>query len=127
MFTQEMECQYCSQTRELVQELGPLNDKITVEVLDYITRRGKRKRIRHRQNSRLSHNWQKRLRRKNLRDTLRLRTANPNRGNHQRLKRPNRPIRKNQNSPKRSKKPSSNQSIRNPNMPPLPSRRSSGT
>ena len=36
MFTQEIECQFCSQTRELVQELGPLNDKIMVQILDYV-------------------------------------------------------------------------------------------
>ena len=36
MFTQEIECQFCSQTRELVQELAPLNDKIMVQVLDYV-------------------------------------------------------------------------------------------
>ena len=33
MFTQEIECQYCSQTRQLVQELPALNDKITVKFL----------------------------------------------------------------------------------------------
>jgi alkyl hydroperoxide reductase subunit AhpF len=36
MFTQEIECQYCSQTRVLVQELPPLSDKITLEVLDFV-------------------------------------------------------------------------------------------
>ena len=36
MFTQEIECQYCSQTRALVQELPPLNSKITLEVLDFV-------------------------------------------------------------------------------------------
>ena len=36
MFTQEIECQYCEQTRTLVQELPPLNDKITVQVLDFV-------------------------------------------------------------------------------------------
>jgi len=36
MFTQEIECQFCSQTRELVQELPPLTDKITVQVLDFV-------------------------------------------------------------------------------------------
>jgi len=36
MFTQEFECQYCSQTRELVQELAPLNDKIMVQILDFV-------------------------------------------------------------------------------------------
>jgi glutaredoxin-like protein len=36
MFTQEIECQYCSQTRSLVQELPPLSDKITLEVFDFV-------------------------------------------------------------------------------------------
>lgn len=36
MFTQEFECQYCAQTRMLVQELAPLNDKITIQVLDFV-------------------------------------------------------------------------------------------
>jgi glutaredoxin-like protein len=43
MFTQEIECQYCSQTRELVQELAPLSDKITVEVLDFVADAAKAK------------------------------------------------------------------------------------
>jgi len=36
MFTQEIECRFCSDTRELVQELATLNDKITVEVYDFV-------------------------------------------------------------------------------------------
>ena len=36
MFTQEVECQYCSQTRTLVQELAPLNEKINVQILDFV-------------------------------------------------------------------------------------------
>jgi glutaredoxin-like protein len=36
MFTQEVECRFCSDTRQLVQELAPLNDKITVEVYDFM-------------------------------------------------------------------------------------------
>ena len=36
MFTQEVECRFCSDTRELVQELAALNDKITVEVYDFV-------------------------------------------------------------------------------------------
>ena len=43
MFTQEIECQYCSQTRELVQELAPLDDRITVEVLDFVADSAKAK------------------------------------------------------------------------------------
>jgi glutaredoxin-like protein len=34
MFTQEIECRFCSDTRQLVQELATLNDKITVDVYD---------------------------------------------------------------------------------------------
>jgi len=36
MFTQEVECRFCSDTRELVQELATLNDKISVEVYDFV-------------------------------------------------------------------------------------------
>ncbi len=36
MFTQEMECQYCSETRELVEEVAGLSDKISLEIYDQI-------------------------------------------------------------------------------------------
>jgi glutaredoxin-like protein len=36
MFTQEFECDYCTDARELTQELGSLSDKIKVEVLDLL-------------------------------------------------------------------------------------------
>jgi glutaredoxin-like protein len=36
LFTQEVECQYCSETRELVEEVGGLSDKISVEVYDFV-------------------------------------------------------------------------------------------
>ena len=36
VFTQEIECQYCTQARELAQDLASLNDKIKVEVLDLL-------------------------------------------------------------------------------------------
>lgn len=36
MFTQEFECDYCHDARELAQELGSLSDKIKVEVLDFV-------------------------------------------------------------------------------------------
>lgn len=36
MFTQEIECRYCSDTRKLAQELAPLSDKITTEVYDFM-------------------------------------------------------------------------------------------
>jgi glutaredoxin-like protein len=36
MFTQEMECEYCAQTKQLVLELAALNDKIQAEVHDFV-------------------------------------------------------------------------------------------
>jgi glutaredoxin-like protein len=36
VFTQEIECQLCKQTRELVQEVGGLSEKIKVEVYDFV-------------------------------------------------------------------------------------------
>jgi glutaredoxin-like protein len=36
MFTQEIECRFCSDTRQLVQELATLNEKITAEVYDFV-------------------------------------------------------------------------------------------
>lgn len=36
MFTQELECRYCSQTRALAQEIGGLSDKVTTEVYDFV-------------------------------------------------------------------------------------------
>jgi glutaredoxin-like protein len=36
MFTQELECRFCSDTRQLIQEFAALNDKITVEVYDFV-------------------------------------------------------------------------------------------
>jgi glutaredoxin-like protein len=36
MFTQELECRFCSDTRQLIQEFATLNDKITVEVYDFM-------------------------------------------------------------------------------------------
>lgn len=36
MFTQELECQFCRETRQLVQELASLNDKIEVEIHDFV-------------------------------------------------------------------------------------------
>jgi glutaredoxin-like protein len=36
MFTQELECRFCSDTRNLVQDLATLNDKITTEVHDFV-------------------------------------------------------------------------------------------
>jgi glutaredoxin-like protein len=35
LFTQEMECLYCKETRQLVEEVSALSDKITLEVYDF--------------------------------------------------------------------------------------------
>ena len=35
-FTQEMECQFCEQTHELLTEVAELSDKLTVEVYDFV-------------------------------------------------------------------------------------------
>lgn len=45
MFTQEVECQYCAQTRMLVQELPPLSDKITLEIHDFVADNAKAKEL----------------------------------------------------------------------------------
>src|SRR5512136_987724 len=37
MFTQEIECRFCSDTKQLVQELANLSDKIAVEVYDFVS------------------------------------------------------------------------------------------
>ena len=36
VFTQEIECQYCKETRELVEEVSSLSDKLSVEVYDLV-------------------------------------------------------------------------------------------
>ena len=36
MFTQEIECRFCSDTRKLAQEMATLSDKITSEVYDFM-------------------------------------------------------------------------------------------
>jgi glutaredoxin-like protein len=43
MFTQEIECKFCSDTRQLVQEIATLSDKITVEVYDFVVNADKAK------------------------------------------------------------------------------------
>lgn len=35
VFTQKMECQYCSETRQLAEEISELSDQITLEVHDF--------------------------------------------------------------------------------------------
>jgi len=36
MFTQELECQYCAQTRGLLEELAAMSDRLTLTVLDLV-------------------------------------------------------------------------------------------
>jgi len=36
MFTQEFECEYCKVTRELLEEVSGLSDKISLEVYDFV-------------------------------------------------------------------------------------------
>jgi glutaredoxin-like protein len=36
MFTQEVECQFCSETRRLIGELASLSDRVKVEVYDFV-------------------------------------------------------------------------------------------
>lgn len=43
MFTQEVECGSCSDTRQLITEIAALNDKITVEVFDFVANADKAK------------------------------------------------------------------------------------
>ena len=43
MFTQEFECRFCSDTRQLVQDLAALNSKITVEIFDFVADASKAK------------------------------------------------------------------------------------
>lgn len=35
VFTQQFECQYCKETRELIEEVAALSDKVSVEVYDF--------------------------------------------------------------------------------------------
>jgi glutaredoxin-like protein len=36
MFTQEFECQYCAETRQLVEEVAALSDRVTAEIYDFV-------------------------------------------------------------------------------------------
>jgi glutaredoxin-like protein len=45
MFTQEVECQYCNQTKKLAQEIGSLNEKVTTEIYDFLTDAAKAKEL----------------------------------------------------------------------------------
>lgn len=37
MFTQNIECQFCAETRQIVEEIANLSDKITSEIYDFVT------------------------------------------------------------------------------------------
>jgi len=37
VFTQEFECQYCRETREITQEVAELSDKITLQLSDFVS------------------------------------------------------------------------------------------
>ena len=37
MFTQEFECQYCRETRQMVEELAELSEQVTAEIYDFVT------------------------------------------------------------------------------------------
>ncbi|MGE5555829.1 MAG: protein disulfide oxidoreductase [Methanocella sp.] len=37
MFTQETECQYCNQTRKLVEDMATITDKITAQIYDFVS------------------------------------------------------------------------------------------
>ncbi|MEM3606523.1 MAG: thioredoxin family protein [Candidatus Bathyarchaeia archaeon] len=36
VFTQEFECEYCEETRKLIEELASLSDKLSIEVYDFV-------------------------------------------------------------------------------------------
>jgi glutaredoxin-like protein len=36
MFTQEFECQFCRETRQLVEEVAGLHDQVTAEILNFV-------------------------------------------------------------------------------------------
>jgi len=36
MFTQELECRFCSETRQLVQDMATVSDKISVDIFDFV-------------------------------------------------------------------------------------------
>jgi glutaredoxin-like protein len=37
MFTQTFECQFCSETRQIVEEIASLSDKVTAEIYNFVT------------------------------------------------------------------------------------------
>jgi glutaredoxin-like protein len=46
VFTQEMECQFCRETRELIEELAGLTDKLKVEVKDFLKNEDEARKLR---------------------------------------------------------------------------------
>jgi glutaredoxin-like protein len=45
MFSQEIECQFCRETRELVEEIAALSDKISVEIRDFVKQEADAKKL----------------------------------------------------------------------------------
>jgi glutaredoxin-like protein len=45
MFTQEIECQFCKETRELVEEIAALSDKVSVEIRDFVKNEAEAKKL----------------------------------------------------------------------------------
>jgi glutaredoxin-like protein len=45
MFTQEFECDYCAETRQLVEEVAPLSEQLTAEIYDFVTDKKKAKEL----------------------------------------------------------------------------------
>jgi glutaredoxin-like protein len=45
MFTQEMECRYCNETRRLAEEIATVSDKVTTEVYDFVKDQAKAKEL----------------------------------------------------------------------------------
>lgn len=43
MFTQEIECKFCAETRQLTQEMATLNEKIQLEIYDFVANSEKAK------------------------------------------------------------------------------------
>jgi glutaredoxin-like protein len=41
MFTQEFECQFCAETRQLVEEVADLSDQLTAKVYNFVTDKDK--------------------------------------------------------------------------------------
>ena len=45
MFTQEVECRYCNETRKIAEELATLSDKVSTEVYDFVKDQAKAKEL----------------------------------------------------------------------------------